>query len=192
MTKDGRLEANKRRIIDLRGKKFNRLTVVSRCESGWECVCDCGSVVFNIPSDKLKSGNTKSCGCLQKEKASSSMMKLLNKKRLDAGLSPDTKLSDIRAIDRAKLKPFRNECYSRDEFTCVWCSTRGVRLNAHHLSPWASNPQGRFDVRNMVTLCRDCHSKIHCGNYHGEVDVHMTILLRGYINEAYCFRKEVS
>lgn len=58
--------------IDLTGKKFGRLFVVS--EHGkvrkkglsWECICDCGNKKI-AHGDDLKSGYTSSCGCLQKE-----------------------------------------------------------------------------------------------------------------------------
>lgn len=61
------------RTIDLIGSKFGLLTIVSevdgndkknitgRC-SQWECLCDCGSKLV-VPSNQLKSGRTKSCGC---------------------------------------------------------------------------------------------------------------------------------
>lgn len=58
---------------DLSGKKFGRLTVVSRAENAkdghaqWNCICDCGNETTVIGS-MLKSGATKSCGCLAKEK----------------------------------------------------------------------------------------------------------------------------
>lgn len=54
---------------DLTGKKFNRLTVIERAGSNknkqalWLCKCDCGNEVKVISAD-LKSGHTKSCGCL--------------------------------------------------------------------------------------------------------------------------------
>lgn len=32
----------------------------------WECLCDCGETAY-VSSNSLKSGNTKSCGCGQKE-----------------------------------------------------------------------------------------------------------------------------
>ena len=59
------------RSIDLTGQKFGRLTVVrfDHKENGrkyYLCQCDCGN--FKIVSNhSLKSGNTKSCGCLHKE-----------------------------------------------------------------------------------------------------------------------------
>ncbi len=59
-------------MIDLCGKKYGRLTAIARKGinvSGnaiWLCECDCGSNVF-VSSNNLRSGHTKSCGCLRKE-----------------------------------------------------------------------------------------------------------------------------
>lgn len=63
-----------RRLKDLTGQKFNRLTVIERVENKgekvcWKCRCDCGNEITVRGSD-LKGNLTKSCGCFQKEKAS--------------------------------------------------------------------------------------------------------------------------
>ncbi len=58
--------------IDLTGQRFGRLVVVryagrSRGKKNlWLCKCDCGNEKV-VAVDKLHSGNTKSCGCLQRE-----------------------------------------------------------------------------------------------------------------------------
>jgi len=62
------------KAYDLKGKKFNRLTVIKKDgHKGkkvlWECICECGNITHVMTND-LTSGNTKSCGCLNKEKAS--------------------------------------------------------------------------------------------------------------------------
>ena len=60
--------------IDLTGQRFGRLVVVSESAERrsskvmWECKCDCGNVK-NVRGKSLRSGNTKSCGCLSKEKS---------------------------------------------------------------------------------------------------------------------------
>lgn len=53
--------------IDLTNEKFGRLTVVARHQGKyWRCMCDCGAERI-VPSDKLRSGHTRSCGCLRAE-----------------------------------------------------------------------------------------------------------------------------
>lgn len=59
------------KFIDLTGQKFGRLTVISRAENRnqnvyWHCRCDCGAEKI-IRGERLKCGETKSCGCLKRE-----------------------------------------------------------------------------------------------------------------------------
>ena len=59
--------------LNLIGKKFSRLTVLSfvDCENGrtrWLCQCKCGRQCV-IEGTSLCGGNSKSCGCLQRELA---------------------------------------------------------------------------------------------------------------------------
>ncbi len=59
------------------GMEFGRLTVVEEIEPRrnlkgvvkerrWRCMCSCGSSVL-VGSAKIKSGNTRSCGCLRRD-----------------------------------------------------------------------------------------------------------------------------
>lgn len=59
---------------NLLGQKFARLLVTAEAEpvgvkrrTAWLCQCDCGSTKI-ITAEELKSGGTKSCGCLNQEK----------------------------------------------------------------------------------------------------------------------------
>lgn len=55
---------------NLYGQTFGRLKVVDWEGHGkWRCQCECGNEVL-VQTDNLKSGNTKSCGCLQRERSS--------------------------------------------------------------------------------------------------------------------------
>lgn len=61
----------KERLIDLTGQKFGKLTVLEKCKSlnsstRWLCQCDCGNLTI-VHATSLKSGNTKSCGCVRSE-----------------------------------------------------------------------------------------------------------------------------
>lgn len=49
---------------DLTGIKFNMLTPLYYIKGGkWHCLCDCGNEI-DVDTRNLKSGHTKSCGCL--------------------------------------------------------------------------------------------------------------------------------
>lgn len=65
-------------LLNIIGKKFHRLTVLSRIkrygDSRWLCKCDCGNTTTALGYN-LKNGAVKSCGCLQREEASIHMTK---------------------------------------------------------------------------------------------------------------------
>lgn len=56
-----------RKLIDLTGQKFGKLTVIERAnnigkETAWKCLCDCGNYSI-VQSGALKNGKISSCGC---------------------------------------------------------------------------------------------------------------------------------
>lgn len=62
------------RLLDLTGRRFSRLAVLRRVEKErdgyirWLCLCDCGNL--KVANGKtLRSGDTRSCGCLSREQA---------------------------------------------------------------------------------------------------------------------------
>lgn len=64
----------KERVYDYTGQKFTRLLVIKRGEVPYRgasrrylCICDCGKKKWTT-SKSLISGDTKSCGCLRKER----------------------------------------------------------------------------------------------------------------------------
>lgn len=68
---------SKMRGHNLQGRRFGRLLVLrltdqtnSSQEHYWKCRCDCGETTVVVASS-LKRGATTSCGCLQRENASS-------------------------------------------------------------------------------------------------------------------------
>lgn len=73
-------------ILDLYGQKFGRLTVIDRAENDryggtrWKCLCDCGKET-TVSGKCLKSGHTKSCGCLNRENTSRRSLKDLTRNR---------------------------------------------------------------------------------------------------------------
>jgi len=73
------------KFIDLTGQRFGRLVAVSAIpghgrrggkvvDRKWNCLCDCGKTTA-LSTESLRSGNTKSCGCLKVYKAAESRAK---------------------------------------------------------------------------------------------------------------------
>lgn len=60
-------------------------------------------------------------------------------------------------IKSDKWKAKRLECLKRDNFQCQKCGT-AKNLVIHH---WTYDRLGNEDLGDIVTLCKDCHKKIH-------------------------------
>jgi hypothetical protein len=62
-------------FIDITGNRYGRLTVIKQHDTlrpgrtRWLCKCDCGTLVIKT-SNVMRRGESKSCGCLQRETAS--------------------------------------------------------------------------------------------------------------------------
>lgn len=86
----------KNNFDEMIGKRFGRLIVKNRCENivypngdsviAYFCICDCGNSKI-VSKKSLKTGNTKSCGCLHKESISNIGKK--NKKENSYDLTGD-------------------------------------------------------------------------------------------------------
>ena len=72
LNKEKTIDRNHKKLDNLTGKTFGRLTVIEMLmknkKSHCRCLCNCGNEVI-VSSTHLKSGHTQSCGCLQKERA---------------------------------------------------------------------------------------------------------------------------
>lgn len=53
---------------DITGQQFGRLTVLKRVGTMWLCKCACGTCK-RVTTGNLRSGGTKSCGCLKADNA---------------------------------------------------------------------------------------------------------------------------
>jgi len=58
---------------------------------------------------------------------------------------------------------WRESVFKRDDWTCRKCSARSkkdcfIKIEAHHIKPFATFPELRFSIDNGMTLCKKCHS----------------------------------
>lgn len=67
-------------------------------------------------------------------------------------------------MGRKKYQLWRLAVLERDSWTCQSCRIKGESLHAHHIKPWASYPDLRYDVENGVALCVPCHQLLHSMN----------------------------
>lgn len=68
--------SSQRRFIDITNKRFGRLIAIAvdhkeydncgNTDYYWKCKCDCGNIII-VQGTVLRRGDTRSCGCLQKE-----------------------------------------------------------------------------------------------------------------------------
>lgn len=56
---------------------------------------------------------------------------------------------------------WRKTVFARDDYICQECGSSGCYIQAHHIKPWAEYEDLRFDINNGITLCKDCHMKLH-------------------------------
>jgi len=73
------------------------------------------------------------------------------------GITPDR----VRLRVSLDMKLARECCFERDDYTCRSCGQHGGRLNAHHVWPFQRFPEWKFEVWNLVTLCKRCHDAFH-------------------------------
>jgi 5-methylcytosine-specific restriction endonuclease McrA len=156
---------------DISGKKFGNLTAVSSyydSRTYWKCLCDCGKET-TVDAAKLKSGHTKSCGCLHDYVAK---IRAIKRNKLMNGDEHPRWRSDLTDEERArrkecreadpKLNRWREKVYRRDDYTCQNCKDdRGGNLNAHHIYSWSHYPSLRYITNNGITLCERCHKDFH-------------------------------
>jgi hypothetical protein len=72
-------------------------------------------------------------------------------------------VGSINQIERRsnKFKEWRIQVFERDKYTCQDCNKIGGTLHAHHILPFATHKELRFDVNNGKTLCFKCHKTYH-------------------------------
>lgn len=70
------------------------------------------------------------------------------------------------ARDTAEYKEWRKQVFERDNYTCQECGDHSgnghaIVLHPHHIKPFATHKELRYDVNNGITLCQKCHRKVH-------------------------------
>lgn len=170
------LESRENKMMEKIGNKYGRLEVIEllSTENGKKrkcvCLCRCGKTKVILVSDLL-SGNTMSCGCLNRE-----ITKAIFKetRKLQFGKTNPNYNHNITNGDKTDRRTllnyidWRKGVYNRDNYACQICGDNsGGKLNAHHMDGFAWRISRRFDISNGVCLCKQCHADFH--NKYGQI-----------------------
>lgn len=162
------------KFIDLTGKRFGRYTVLYKIENQeftrshiyYKCKCDCG-ITKNIRGTSLskKEHSTKSCGCLQKDKA----REIGKKFRKPYGIAHITNIY-VSYRNRAKLKNLEFKL-SKEKLTefimknCEYCGSKpssskkikSTKENFLYNGIDRINPKLGYVEGNITTCCSQCN-----------------------------------
>lgn len=88
------------------------------------------------------------------------------------------KFALVRALDRGRsvkwlLRLWGRFIKTRDSFRCVCCDSTS-RIQAHHIIRKTLYPRGAFDTGNGITLCSECHARVHA-EFNGRPDLSLPL-----------------
>jgi hypothetical protein len=144
------------RPLDLAGQTFGRLTAVERVENDehgnarWHCRCACGETAASVRCRDLRNGNTGSCGCLQRSRAS------------EANKKPDDQITYGAAHDRVERARG-----SASTYVCVDCWRQAAHWSLRHealVTHLGESPNGYAckysgNPSDYEPRCAPCHVK---------------------------------
>lgn len=156
---------------DLLNQMFGLLFVVAETTKRngkniiWLCKCSCGNT-SEVAGSSLVKGHTKSCGCLQKQKAANTFKAFNKAYRLVRGYEENELMTDEAKLIRQAItiSGIKETIKVRDNHQCVLCKST-INLRVHHIEPFAVNKEKQFDENNLITLCELCHKLVHNNNY---------------------------
>lgn len=196
-----------RKVIDLIGQKFGKLTVISQQgrrktqQIVWDCICDCGNST-RVSTTNLKNGHTRSCGCYQKERASQSNLKNIIGKRFgrlivnyQAGRTKHGQVIWHCTCDCGNEKDITSSCLLKGETRSCGCYKKEIISQIKSIN-LTGKKFGRLLVikksekyhilpsgRKLVLWCCLCD----CGNY---CNILANSLKRGNTCSCGCLQKE--
>lgn len=150
------------------GEKFNKLTAIKKIKKNgrcwYLCKCDCGNEKV-IAGWRLKSGYTKSCGCIARESD-----KWRNKdKRLEPGVSNARRVIEYYKKNARKRNIAFNlteqQCLKVMKQNCYYCGREPFNVS-NRKNSWGEfiyNGIDRLDnnkpysMNNVVPCCKDCN-----------------------------------
>ena len=77
-------------------------------------------------------------------------------------------VSADRTLIGAWTRQIAPQIHAKFNYICQHCGKRGGELHAHRLVPVFASPDLAYDVSNLASVCRSCHTRIHSQNFEAE------------------------
>lgn len=139
--------------------------IKSVCDECLNKTVDCPNCQQPMPKYKAKGGERVGCSnsCIRKLRPPTPEQLARAHKARRIHYDRVGRRSSLNKIARGSnaYKEWRTAVYKRDDYTCQKCRTRGKELHPHHIKPFATHPELRYEIANGITLCAQCHRKEH-------------------------------
>jgi len=141
------------KIKDLSNCKFGRLTALFIINNNnnisiWKCKCDCGKT-YNVPTNRLLNRDTKSCGCLLKEKTADRASKNYS----------NMNINNINIIKKLNMKNKNGYYYYTAE--CPICKRIDWKINIINIKNGAATKCKRCLLKQTVSkTCKELLDKV--------------------------------
>ena len=151
---------------DLTGQTFTRWFVDSynpekSKEMGlpyWNVTCTNDGNKGCVRGSHLKSGGSKSCGCLNREKASENMTKLGKKNSREKHYNWKGGVTPLQESIRKskKYKEFTQICLKKVNYTCLISQKTGDELHVHHIKGFAKIlEENNITTKRQAMKCKE-------------------------------------
>lgn len=144
--------------IDLTGQRFGYLVVLSEIKERknkqiqWLCKCDCGNQL-SVLGASLRSGNTKSCGCMKNK----GLIDYNNKKSEEVKIAVGTIFGNLKVIEDLGYRNYYNSGHRRRYYLCecLKCGslkeyTQNALKSNHVVSCGCSKSKGEEKISKLL------------------------------------------
>lgn len=180
---------------DLTNMQFNGLKVIqfdhkdSHRNSYWKCQCECGNIVV-VNATKLKSGYTKSCGCLRQERVKKGYKEDLTNRRFGNLL-----VLNFAYYKRGSYWHCRCDCGNEKDILgsrltnnrTKSCGCLGIEINHSRAKDLSNKRFGSLIATTYDMKTGKWHCKCDCGN---EKDIATGSLVSGRTKSCGCLHKK--